>query len=194
MFEYTDLGACHLLVALPPSSSLVRLTPRPPSRSDLLVLGLEGARQYEAASTISSFLGPAHAPGLTAVQFASDAVLPKGPVVEVSRRVAKSTGKTKVKLSCPALGVRRVDRCQYGCMGVFRAGDEATGVPRRDGDGQQQQQLVALGSGASHDGGDEGEEQGGGACHLGHVKCARAWFRESRCCPVCRSEVVLPDE
>ena len=148
----------------------------------MLVWGLEGSRQYEAASAISSFLGPAHSPGLTSAQFASANVLPKGVVVEVSRRVAKSTGKTKVKLSCPALGVRRVDRCQFGCMGVFRAGDEVTGVLRRSADGE----LLPV-----DDGDEEQGESLGGACHLGHVKCAQAWFRESRCCPVCRREVRL---
>lgn len=111
--------------------------------------------------------------------------MPKDVVVEVSRRVAKSTGKTKVKLSCPALGVRRVDRCQYGCMGVFRAGDEVTGVPRRSADGQ----LLPVDEGGDDD--PSGEDEVGGACHLGHVKCARAWFRESRCCPICREEVWL---
>lgn len=162
-FEYTDLGSFH-----PPPSLRVLLSNDPrasPSTADLLVLGLEGAQSYEAATALSSFLGPALPSGLTSTEFASS--LKIGTIVEVSRRVAKSTGKTKVKLSCPVLGVRRVDRCSYGCLGTFRVGDDVTGV------------LV------------EGEDGQVEACHLGHVKCAKAWFRESRACPVCRRQVDL---
>ncbi|CDZ97795.1 Zinc finger, RING-type [Phaffia rhodozyma] len=91
---------------------------------DLLVMSLDGSQQYEAATALTSFLGPAHPKGLTTAQV--DA-LPHGQVVELSRRTT-SKGKTKVKLSCPAVGARRVGRCSFGCLGTLKAGEWIVGL------------------------------------------------------------------
>jgi hypothetical protein len=149
----------------------------------------------QAATLLQTFLGPSVSPGLSPSQFAS---LPRGTIVEVSRRTTKE-GKVKIKLSCPELGARRVDRCTFGCMSLFKKGEVAVGLVGGVGGSKKGVDELRAGS----DGGEEreveddvGEEGGGervegkdGCGHLGCLKCAESWFRESKTCPVCRGEV-----
>lgn len=115
--EYTDLGKsllCSLFLLLQLTCGVSHFL------ADLLVLRLDqaDADQYEvdacvfvcrsflvidlgcyvvlqAATTIQSFLGPARPPGLSFSEFEA---LPRGEVVEVSRRTTRE-GKTKIKVS-----------------------------------------------------------------------------------------------
>ncbi|KAL7416234.1 hypothetical protein BDY24DRAFT_227460 [Mrakia frigida] len=89
---------------------------------DLLVSQLDqNANQFEAAQALETFLSSTVPPHLTPHELS---LLPHHPIVELSRRTTKA-GKTKIKLSWDD---RRVDRCSFGCLSVFKAGEIAVGL------------------------------------------------------------------